>query len=158
MALAAIGDGAGDDFGGDGAVLENFLIVVDVVDEGVEGVDALFEAAFDAVPFGRGDDARDQVEGEDAFGAGGIAVDVKRDAELEEEAFGGMFIAEELSGVERLDDFEDQFHVRADTAVALKHFVVEAFRFIRRELHRAPGYQTRQYPWLRNPRAEGKAK
>ena len=53
MALLAVGDGGGDDFGGDGAVLENFLVVIDVVDEGVEGVDALLEAALDVVPFVR---------------------------------------------------------------------------------------------------------
>ena len=62
-ALGSVGDGAGDDLGGDGAILENSLLVVDVVDEGVEGVDALLEAAFDAVPLGRGDDPRDEIEG-----------------------------------------------------------------------------------------------
>ena len=116
MALLAVGDGGGDHFGGNGAVLEDFLVVIDVVDEGVERVDALLEAAFDAVPFVRRDDARDQVEGEDAFGAGGVAVDVEGDAQLQQQALGGVLVAEQLAIGERLDDLLDQLDSAAARA------------------------------------------
>ena len=80
MALLAVGDGGGDHFRGNGAVLENFLVVIDIADEGVERVYPLLESAFDAVPLRRRDDARDQVERKDSLRAGRIAVDVKGDA------------------------------------------------------------------------------
>ena len=38
-----------------------------------------------------------EVEGEDAFGAGGIAVDVEGDAELQQQALGGVLVAEQLA-------------------------------------------------------------
>ena len=74
-----------------------------------------------------GDDARDQVEGEDAFGPGGVAVDVEGDAHLQQQTLGGVFIAEQLTGVERLDDFLDQLDVRPRRPSRLEHLVVEAF-------------------------------
>ena len=82
--------------------------MVDVVDEVVERVDALLEAALDPVPFLGRHDARNQVEGEDAFGAGGVAVDVEGDAQLQQQALGGVLAAQQLPVVERFDGVEQQ--------------------------------------------------
>jgi hypothetical protein len=58
-----------DDLARNDAVLEDAALVVDVLEEEVEGGDALGEAALDGGPLGGGDDARDRVVGEDALGA-----------------------------------------------------------------------------------------
>src|SRR5207247_275797 len=63
VALLAEGDGGGDHVRRDGAILEDLLLVINVVNEAVERVNALLEAAIDVVPLGSADDARDQVEG-----------------------------------------------------------------------------------------------
>ena len=55
--------------------------VIDVVDEHVERAYPLLQAGFQQTPFGGGDDARDQVEGDQAFGAGRVARHRKRDAD-----------------------------------------------------------------------------
>ncbi len=46
-------------------------------------MDALFQSAFDAVPFRRGDNPRNQVEGKNPFRTGGIAVHVEGNTELQ---------------------------------------------------------------------------
>ena len=46
-------------------------------------MNSLLQPAFDAIPFGRGDDPGDQVKREDTFRARGITVDVERNTELE---------------------------------------------------------------------------
>jgi len=66
--------------------------VVDVVDEQVQRVDALLEATLDRPPLGRPDDARDQVEGKDAFNAGVIAINCKRDSLVHEKLVGNLFL------------------------------------------------------------------
>ena len=57
--------GAEDELGGDPPLAENPLLVVDVVQEEVERLHALDQAAFQLVPLGARDHARDQVDGED---------------------------------------------------------------------------------------------
>jgi hypothetical protein len=104
--------------------------VIDIADEGVQCVDALLEAAFDALPFVGRDNARNQVEGEDAFRAGGIAVDVEGDAQLQQQAFGGVFVAQQLAVGERLNNLLDQLILRPRRAVRLEHLVVEAFGLV----------------------------
>ncbi|MCY1524023.1 hypothetical protein D9M68_589390 [compost metagenome] len=55
--------------------------MVDVVDEHVECAHALLQAGLQEAPFVGGDDPRDQVEGNQALGAGGIARDREGDAD-----------------------------------------------------------------------------
>ncbi len=135
VTLLPVRDRRRDHLGGNRAVLENFLVVVDVVDEGVERVDALLQAAFDAVPFVGRHDARDQVEGKDSFRARRVAVDVERDAELQQQPLGGMLIAQQLAVGERLYDLLHQLKVRPRRTVLLEHLVVKAFGLVCRKLH-----------------------
>ena len=58
------------------------------------------------------DDARDQVEGKDALGAGGVAVDVEGDAHLQQQALGGVLVAQQMAVGERLDGLQQQPRVR----------------------------------------------
>ena len=68
------------------AFREDAAVVVDVAQEQVERGQALRQAALDRLPLRRGQDARQQVVGKDALGAGLIAVDRERDALLQERA------------------------------------------------------------------------
>ena len=135
MALLAVGGRGEDHVGRNDAVLEDLLLVIDVVDERVEGVDALLQAALDVVPFGRRDDARHQVEGEDALGAGRVAVDVEGDAHLQQQALGGVLVAQQVALGERLDGIHQQPGVRPRAAVGVEQFVVKAFGLVGGELH-----------------------
>jgi hypothetical protein len=56
--------------------------VVDVVDEEIERVDALLEAALDRGPCRRADDPGHQIEWKDALRALSVAVHVERDAHV----------------------------------------------------------------------------
>jgi hypothetical protein len=67
--------------GGMHAGLEDLLLVVDVVEEGVERLHPLPQAGLQRLPLGRRDDARDDVEGDQALGAGLLAVDREGDAD-----------------------------------------------------------------------------
>ena len=62
----------------------------------IERGDALGEAALDAVPFGRGDEAGQQVVGKDALRAFVASVDGESDALGEEGQVGGLLAALEF--------------------------------------------------------------
>jgi hypothetical protein len=55
--------------GGNVSGLEDFLVVVDVVDEAVQRLDALAQAGFRSRPLLGGNDARNDVEGNQALGS-----------------------------------------------------------------------------------------
>ena len=82
--LAAIVFGAVDHIHRHHAVLDDLTLVVDIMQEQVERGETLAQAALDRRPFAPGDDARDQVVGEDAFGALRAAVDGESNALVEE--------------------------------------------------------------------------
>jgi hypothetical protein len=75
-------------FSGDYARLENLLVVVNVVNEGVEGADALLEAALEPDPFFEGQDAPHDVERDKALGAFVLAVHGEGDADAMEKGVG----------------------------------------------------------------------
>jgi len=81
-----------DLLGRDHAGLDDLLPVIDVVDEAVERRDALDQAFFHRGPFVRRDDPRQQVEGDQALGAGAVlvfrAIDGKGDAHPPKDQFG----------------------------------------------------------------------
>lgn len=68
----------------DDPVLEDFLIVVDVVQEEIERRDALDQSLLDRLPLAVGNDARHQVEREDALGSLIVVVDREGDAPAHE--------------------------------------------------------------------------
>ena len=57
--------------------LQDFLTVVDVIHESVQGFDALFDAGFQAAPLGSVNNARQDIEGDQAFARVFAAVDSK---------------------------------------------------------------------------------
>jgi hypothetical protein len=58
-----------DGLGGHDTRFEDFLAVIDVVQETVQGGHTLTQALFHVLPFLAGNDARDQVKGDQALGA-----------------------------------------------------------------------------------------
>jgi hypothetical protein len=87
-----------DEVAGNDAVSEDASFVVDVLEEEVERGDALGETALDRLPFGAGDDARDEIVGEDLFGAFVASVDGEGDALIEEAEVSGLLAAAQLVG------------------------------------------------------------
>ena len=79
LAISSLGHAAG---------AQDFLAVVDVVEEGVERLDALLDALRQPPPFGAGDDARHDVEGDQPLGGLLLAIDGEGDAGLAEDTFG----------------------------------------------------------------------
>jgi hypothetical protein len=74
-----------DEVGRDHAGLEAFLRAVEVGKEGVERVHPLRQAALHRRPFRLGQDARDDVEGDQALGRFVVAVNGEGDADAAEE-------------------------------------------------------------------------
>ncbi|MOA00318.1 hypothetical protein D3C78_1196750 [compost metagenome] len=56
-----------DDFAGNAPGADDFLLVVDIVEESIEGENALFDALGQFAPLAAGDDARDDIEGDQFF-------------------------------------------------------------------------------------------
>ena len=68
----------------DHAFAEDAPVVIDVVQEQVEGPDALHQAGFHHRPLRGRDRPRDQVEGEDLFDAAAVGIDREGDALVDE--------------------------------------------------------------------------
>ena len=64
--------------------LSDLAPAVDVVEEEVERLDALLEPAVQPLPFVRRQDAREHVEGDQALGRVGVAIDGEGDADAAE--------------------------------------------------------------------------
>ncbi len=119
----------------DDLVLQDLLVVIDVVDESVEGMDALLESALDPFPFLGAHDPGNQVERENALGAGGVAVNVECDSQLQQQALGRALAAFELPVLERLDGFKQQAGLRARHSVFVEHLVMETIGLVVVKLH-----------------------
>src|ERR1035437_1389827 len=76
-ALFAVGFGGENDLTRHDAVVEDLLLVVKVIDEQVQRVNALLETLFQPAPLDRRDNARHNVEREDLLHARLLAVDRK---------------------------------------------------------------------------------
>ena len=83
----------------DDAVLEDAALVVDVLEEEVEGCDALRQSTFDRRPLGGGDDAGDGIVGEYLLGAFFASVYGEGDSLIEEAEVGGLLAAVQLRHV-----------------------------------------------------------
>ena len=75
--------------------------MIDVVDKKIESVNALLEASFDPVPFGRFDDAWNNVKRKDFFRGRAVAVNVKGDSLIEEGKIRSLLAPPEFVGWNR---------------------------------------------------------
>ena len=81
---------------------DDLLAMIDVVHEGVERAHALLDAGGEAAPLGGAQDARDDVEGDEALGGGIVAVDGEGDAGAAEQRLGVVALALEVVDLLRL--------------------------------------------------------
>src|SRR5262249_25080951 len=124
-----------DHLPGNDAIAKNPLLVIDVVDEFVQGMNALLQAAFDVVPIGGRNDSWNQVEREDPFRAGRVSINVESDAQLKKQAFGGVFITQKMPVGQRFDRLEKKLDVRPGMPVALEHLVEKPLRPVSGKVH-----------------------
>ena len=111
--------------GRDDLVLYYLLLVVEGVEEEVEGGDPLDEAGLEARPFVRRDYARDEVEREDALGPLGVVVHGEGHPAAQEREVHRGPPALELGQRQRAQALDKAAVVRAHHAVGLIHLVEE---------------------------------
>ena len=101
---------------------------VDVLDEGVECLDALFEAALERRPLRRAHDARQDIEGNDAFGCFILAIEREGDADAPEHQFRLAAALFEHFGRQILEP-------RPQMRISLTDFPVRHGHFVKRDRH-----------------------
>jgi hypothetical protein len=138
-ALGPEAGGRRDDLSGDDAVLDDLLFVVDVIDKEVERGDPLAQPALDDLPLRSGHDARQQIEREDALGAGAVAVDVEGDAHVEQCALGRTLALQELALGQAVDELDERLGLGPRTGRAREHLVVVLAGGVVGEPHRQKG-------------------
>ncbi len=92
----------------DDALAEDAAVVVDVVEEEVERLDALEQTGFERLPFRGGDRPRDEVEGENLLDAAAIGIDGEGDALIDEDEVGAGAALLELGGLQAAEAFDDE--------------------------------------------------
>ncbi len=117
-----------DELRRDDAVGETALVVVHVLEEQVERGDPLDEAVLDRLPLGGGDDARHEVEREDALEPLFFAVHGEGDALVQEREPLQALAALDVLSRERLEDGDERRVVRPGAALGFEQLVVAAGR------------------------------
>jgi len=123
------------DFRRHDAVLENLLVVVEVLDEMVQGGNPLLEAALNAAPLGGRHDARHKIERENLLHPGALAIDVESDAHLQERALGGSLPFQQLAVREVFDVVHQPPGRGARLPVIPEHFIEEITDFVTLKSH-----------------------
>ena len=103
--------------------LDDLLAVIDVVHEGVERAHALLDAGRQPAPFGRRDDARDDVEGDEPLGRLVVAVDGEGDAGAAEQRLRLARFRFEVVELLRAEPFGDGLIGLAHTVAGAVHFI-----------------------------------
>ena len=137
VAVDAVGDGqafdlphvegaAEHDLGRDGALLEDQLAAVDVLEEEVQGGKALLQAGFEAPPGARRDDPRDDVEREHLLGPLLVRVDGEGDPVVPEHLEGQVVPALELGRAQAVEVLVQAPVAWSWLPGGRKHLVIEA--------------------------------
>jgi hypothetical protein len=119
---------AADHLFGDAARLHDLLLVVDVVQKGVDRAHTLFDPARQPRPFRARDDARDDVEGDKPLLGLGLAIDVEGDARQAEKLLCLALLGAQAFGVLAVEPVVKAAVGRAQARIRAPHFV-EDFRF-----------------------------
>ena len=124
--LAAIMLRAVDHAARDEPVLEHAAVAVDVVQEEIERSDALLQSRFEACPFGRGDEPRQQIGRNDSLGRLIVAVDRERDALVQERLLARLLAQAQLLGRQLREAAVELRVMRPHASIGGEHFVVGA--------------------------------
>ena len=136
------------------AILDDPAPVVDIVDEQVEGVDPLLQAALDRRPLGGVDDPRHDVERPDLLRPRLVAVDVERDPHREERLVGGPLPGGKLAVREGGETTDELLSARSGLERFVEEFVPESVGDVRPQVHGGGGVGTTPLP---HRKARGKA-
>src|SRR5438128_2331767 len=115
---------------------QNDLIVINIVNEDIERMNALPKTALDYSPFIRSDDSGNDVEWKDPLGARLIAINVESDANAEQRLLGRLLIEPEFSVIERGDSLKQQTRARSRHAIRFEHLVVKTTRSVSVKKHK----------------------
>ena len=108
----------------DHAVVQDAALVIDVLEEQIQGRDTLRQAALNARPFLLGEDARQRIVGEDALGALLAAVDGEGDSLMQEGKIGDLLAAAQLARLQAQNAAIQPVIVRTHHPVRGDHLVV----------------------------------
>ena len=98
--------------------------VIDIVQKEIERLHALHETRFQAAPFVRRNDARNDVERNQALGAAVVAVDGERDADAMEEPLGFFALLRDAFEGRTVEPVGESAVMRPDGPVGRPHFVI----------------------------------
>ena len=119
---------------GDDAVAQNRAVAdVQVLEKLIQRRDALNEAALDERPFGRGDDARDEIHRPHPLDLLLFPIDGERDAEAAENRVAGTLAGREFIGADRAQSVEQRRIVDAYVPVGSERFVEKVAALVRGE-------------------------
>ena len=122
--------------GGTARVFDDLAVVVKIINEEIERLNALFEAALDAFPFRRADDARDEVEGQRFFDPGAFAIDDRSECwPGSRRAVGGELAVHEFAIGERLHVTRKRAGGGAWLAALAEHLVKEVAKLVIVKFH-----------------------
>ncbi len=107
------------------AGLEDRLIVIDVVQKRIQCLHALLQAAIEHFPFVAGDDPRHEIERDQPFAAGFLAVDRERDADAMEGPLRLFPLLGDAGGRRAVEPPGERLVRRADAPVRGAHFIVD---------------------------------
>ena len=121
--LAPVMPAAQHQFARDNPLGEYSRVVVDVLEEQVDGGEPLREAALEGTPFSRGDDPRQEVEGKDSLRALRVAVDGEGNALRQERPIGLHLTLSQIHGRRGLQFSKERLAMRMGPARRLEHLV-----------------------------------
>ena len=133
-----------NDLGGDDAVLEDFLLVIDVAQEQIQRAQPLGESFFNERPLVAGNDPRNEVEWHDPLGAFVSAVNRECDPLVQVGFFGKNALPLELRGLQLREPFKELQVVGTDLPVLPEHLVKKWPRLVLLKNPPHPGFQPRK--------------
>src|SRR5262245_3047051 len=86
-----------DDKGGDDAIFEDMLLLIHIVNEEIESLNALLQATLDDSPVGGFHNTWNDIKGKDPFRPSFVAIHVEGDPHVEEGLLGSPLAVQEFS-------------------------------------------------------------
>src|SRR6267143_5567948 len=83
--------------GGQDSIPDNFLVVVNIINEKVQRLNPLLEAEFNSLPFLGRDDSRNKIEWQSLFHAGALAVNIESNPHLHQRPIRGFLSSDQFS-------------------------------------------------------------